>query len=172
MTFKVYKSQLAGVEFAEVVEEFRQALLAHRFTGDAAPHAHHMIEAAVRRVPQGEGQPDDFVADFEIIDDTPPPPSPAELRNDLIAAMRAAEQAAHLGVIGNGKLRLLMLDAGAIMEKPDADRTEAEAAILKTLQEVRARRVAIERHGATLEAMIEDLPADQVAGYKFEAFPS
>jgi hypothetical protein len=172
MTFKVYKSQLAGVDFPEVVEEHRQALLAHRFTGDMAPHAHHMIEAAVRRVPQGEGKPDDFVSDFEVIDDTPPPPSIDDRRNDLLSLMRSAEAAASRAVVGNGKLRLLVLDATAAMAKPEDERTPADLAALQSYHSVMARRAAIERHGAMLEAAIEELPADQVAAYKFEAFPS
>lgn len=172
MTLKVNKSQLAGVDFAAVVEEHRQALLAHRFTvGEPAPVAHSMIEGAVRRVPIA-GSADDFVADFEVVDDTPPPPSIEERRNDLLVLVRTAEIAAARAVIGNGKLRLLSLDARTAMLKPVDERTPADIATLKTLNDVTAKREAIERHAATLEAEIEDLPDDAIAGYKFEAFPA
>ncbi len=172
MTLQVLKSQLAGVDFAEVVEEHRQALLAHRFTiGEPAPVAHSMISAAVRRV-QEVGQPDDFVADFEVIDDTPPPPSLEHRRNDLLVLVRTAEIAAARAVMGDGKLRLLSLDARTAMLKPVDERTAEDIATLKTLNDVTAKRSAIERHGATLEAEIEDLPADKIAAYKFEPFPS
>jgi hypothetical protein len=66
MPLIVYKSQIGGVDFPAEVEKFRQALLEHRFVGDAAPQAHAMIEAAVKRVPC-EGGPDDFVADYQIM---------------------------------------------------------------------------------------------------------
>ena len=174
MTLKVYKSHTVGISpdgYAAAVEEHRQALLAHRFSGDAAPTAHPLVEAAVARVPC-EGGPDNFVADFEIVDDTPAPPTPADLRAGLLARIHAAEVAAALAVIGNGALRLLSLDARAAAMKPAEERTAADTAALDRLQEVTLRRTAIDRHGATLEALIEDLPADKLAGFEFEAFPS
>ena len=174
MTLKVYKSHTAGVSpdgFAVAVEAHRQALLAHRFTGDAAPTAHHLVEAAVVRVPC-EGGPDDFVADFEVIDDTPAPPTPAQVRNDLLSRVRSAEFEAATAVIGSGALRLLSLDAREAAMKPAEDRTAADTAALDRLQDVTARRTAVDRHAATIEAAIEATPFDQLAAYEFPAFPS
>jgi hypothetical protein len=176
MTVKVYKSQLAGLgfeEFGALVEEYRQALLAHRFTGDAAPTNFVLVEQAVRRVPV-EGAADEFVADYEPVDDTPVPivPTLAEMRALLLATVRAAENDAALAVITNGKLRLLSLDAKDAMMKPVAERTVADLATLEAMVSVQNRRAAIERHAAVIEAAIDDLPADQVATYQFEAFPS
>lgn len=78
MTMRIPLSQVraAGLDFAADVQAFVQAKLDHRFTvGEPAPVAHPLVEAVVHRVPATEpGQPDDFVADYEIIDDTPPPP--------------------------------------------------------------------------------------------------
>lgn len=73
MTVQIPKSQVPD-DFADRVEAFRQALLRHRTTrGVAVPTAHHLIEQCVRRVqyPIKDKKPDDFVADFEIVDDTP-----------------------------------------------------------------------------------------------------
>jgi hypothetical protein len=63
MTFQIAKSVINGLpySYADAVETFRQAKLAHRFTGDVAPSAPAIIEHAVRRVPR-DGQADDFVA--------------------------------------------------------------------------------------------------------------
>ncbi|UZE51890.1 hypothetical protein ONR75_15775 [Rhodopseudomonas sp. P2A-2r] len=173
MTLKVYKSQLAGVDFAAAVEGHRQALLAHRFTGDAAPTAHDLIASAVRRVPC-EGGPDDFVSDFEIVDDTPVvvPPTPQQVRDDLIARLRSAENVAALAVLGNGALRLLSLDAREAAMKPLEQRTAADTAALDRMQSVTDRRTAIDRHAATIEAAIELLPFDQLTTFEFEPFPS
>ena len=171
MTLKVYKSHTVGIDpagFVSAVEAHRQALLAHRFTGDAAPTAHPLVEAAVVRVPC-EGGPDDFVSDFEVVDDLP---APVDLRAALLARIHIAEGTAALAVIGNAALRLLSIDAREAALKPVADRTAADVAALDRMQDVARRRTAIDRHGAVLGALVEDLPADQLATFEFEAFPS
>ena len=174
MTLKVYKSHTVGlgeVDFATAVEAHRQALLDHRFTGDAAPTAHPLIEGAIKRVPS-EGGPDDFVSDFEVIDDTPPAPSPAHVRNELLSRLRSAEFDAATAVISNGALRLLSLDARAAAMKPLDERTAEDTAALDRMQAVTAKRTAVERHAALIEVAIEGLPADQLAGFEFDTFPS
>src|SRR3984893_8130459 len=94
MTFQIAKSVIDGLpySYADAVEAFRQAKLAHRFTGDVAPSAPAIIEQAVRRVPR-DGQADDFVADYAIVDDIPVP-ALAERKQALAAAIRNAEAAA------------------------------------------------------------------------------
>jgi hypothetical protein len=70
MTFQIAKSVIDGLpyNYTESVEAFRQAKLAHQFTGDVDPSAPAIIEQAVRRVPV-EDEADDFVADYEVIND-------------------------------------------------------------------------------------------------------
>jgi hypothetical protein len=48
MTFQLARSVIDGLpyNYAEEVEKFRQAKLAHRFTGDVAPSAPAIIEQA------------------------------------------------------------------------------------------------------------------------------
>jgi len=90
MTFTVLKSQV-GEGFADSVNAYIKALMDHRLTkNQAAPTAPSFIENAIKRV-QVKGKPDDFVADFKIIDDSPPPPTPEQKRADLKAKIAHEE---------------------------------------------------------------------------------
>ncbi len=75
MTVKVLKSHIGSSPFAAEVEDYRQRLLAHRFTVDvpAPMAASAMVEECIKRVqyPIEDQKPDDFVADYEIVDDLP-----------------------------------------------------------------------------------------------------
>ncbi len=153
MTLRVPKSILPA-DYAEQVEAHRQELLAHRFVGDAAPTAPALVEQAIRRV-QSEGNPDDFVTDYEVIDDTPPPPPPpspsaAELKAEALSRLHIAESQALDAVITSGKFRLLT------MQPERADE----------LQSVIAKRNAISLHFAKQEAELDDLTSDQYADWK------
>lgn len=102
MTIKLLKSLVDRIpDFEGQVEAYRQALLAHRMTVDEPrPLAGHVIESCVRRVVVSD-QPDDFVLDYEIEDDTPPPPVPPTLEQRkavLFDAVTQMEQSALNGV--------------------------------------------------------------------------
>ena len=159
--------------FTEAVERHRQALLAHRFTGDAAPTAAALVEQAVRRV-QHAGEADDFVADYTVVDDTAhvPPPTDAERRQHLVAAVRQSERSAADAVIGPGQLRRLHLDVARSLNKPPSERSAADDAMLAAFTTVQARLEAVQYHAATLEAQIDDLLPGQLATWTAEPFPS
>ncbi len=175
MTLKVFKSVIEGLpyDYAQEVEAHRQALLAHRFVGDAAPSAPALIEQAVRRV-QTVGEPDDFVADYTVFDDTPPEqvPTDAERKQALITRVRLAERDASEAIIGPGKLRLMTMDMTRVFAKPEADRSENENAVLAAYASVQARLDAVHYHAATLEAQIDDLAPEGYAQWSPSSFPA
>jgi len=179
MTYQIFKSVVDGfllgyrVDYAAAVEAHRQALLAHRFTGDAAPTAPALIENAVRRVHR-DGEADDFVSDFEIVDDTPPEPvvTDADRKAALVAKVRMAEREACDAVIPPGKLRLLNLEAGLVFSKPDDQRSAAENATLASYRAVQDRIAAINLHGARLEAELDDLTPEQYGTWTQAPFPT
>jgi hypothetical protein len=172
MTFQIAKSVINGLpyNYADEVEKFRQAKLAHRFTGDVAPSAPAIIEHAVRRVPT-EGQADDFVADYEIIDDIPAP-TLAERKAALVATIRNAEAAALAKVISPARERLMGLDLNAIYAKPEAGRTDADLALLAKATDIAARREIVLRHSAKLEIALEELTEATLDGWTPAEFPA
>ncbi|MGM5033514.1 hypothetical protein [Tardiphaga sp. 803_E3_N1_3] len=179
MTFQISKSQVDGLpyNFADEVEKYQQAMLAHRFSGDAAPVAPGIIEAAVRRVqyPIEDGKPDDFVIDFEIVDDTPPPPeppTPTERRTKLMFQVQAAQADAAAKVISPARARLLSMDVSRVYAKATEARTPADDAALAQHAAIQARLNALTYHTATLEVEIEDLADDKLDSWQMTPFPA
>jgi hypothetical protein len=179
MTFQINKSEADALpfDFAEAVEAHRLALIEHRQTGNATPTADPRVEAAVRRiiVPLEEGRPDDFVADFEIIDDTPPPPeppTPADRRAQLLNKVQVAQAEAAAKVISPARARLLSMDVSRVYTKPADGRTPADDAIFAQHAAIQARLNALTYHTATLEVEIEELADDQLESWQMPAFPA
>jgi hypothetical protein len=172
MTFQIAKSVIDGLpySYADTVEKFRQAKLAHRFTGDVAPSAPAIIEQAVRRVPR-DGQADDFVADYAIIDDIPVP-TLAERKQALAAAIRSAEAAALAKIISPARERLQGLDLNAVYAKPESERTDADRALMAKAVAIAARKEVVHRHSAHLEIAVEELTAATIDGWTPAEFPS
>jgi hypothetical protein len=171
MTFQIAKSIINGLPYAyaDAVETFRQAKLAHRYTGDVAPSAPAIIEHAVRRV-QTEGQADDFVADYEIVDDIPAL-TLAERKAALVGTIRTSEAAALATIISPARERLMGLDLNAVYAKPEVQRTDADRALLTKATDIAARKEAVHRHGAHLEIAVEELTDATLDGWTPEAFP-
>ncbi len=75
MTAKIPLSQIKAMpDFEARVAAFIQAKKDHLITiGEPSPTEDRLVESAVRRVPgDGHVTPDDFVADYTVVDDTPP----------------------------------------------------------------------------------------------------
>ncbi len=155
-------------QFGAGVERFVQALRDHRFTtGKPAPFAEPTIEAAVRRVPASEpGQPDDFVADYVVIDDLPPPPAPptlAERKRAIIAKVREAEYTVSQAVLPLGKQRLADLDWLRISGIDEDRRSPEDVARLAQINRKRAAVRTIEVTAAHIESDIEDATDGTIA---------
>jgi hypothetical protein len=172
MTLQIPRSVINGLpySYAEAVEAFRQAKLEHRFTGDIAPSAPAIIEHAVRRV-QRDGQADDFVADYKIVEDVPVP-TLAERKAVLVAAIRNAEAAALAKIISPARERLMGLDINAVYAKPEAALTDDDRALLAKLVEIAARKEIVYRHGAMLEVAVEELTDATIDGWTAGEFPA
>ena len=172
ITFHIAKSVIDALpyNYADEVERFRQAKLAHRFTGDAAPSAPALIESAVRRV-QTEGQADDFVADYAIIDDVPVP-TLDECKRALVTKVRIMEETAMASIISPARERLMGIDVNAIYAKPETERSDADRALLAKAADIAARRAALQRHSANLEVAVEELTESAIDGWMPAPFPS
>ena len=165
MTFQIARSVINGLpyNYADAVEKFRQAKLAHRFTGDVAPSAPDIIEQAVRRVPV-QGQADDFVADYEIIEDIPVP-TLADKKAALSATIRTMEATALAKIISPGREHSMGLDLNAVYAKPEAARSDADRALLARAADIAARKQLVARHGAELEVAVEELTDATIGGW-------
>jgi hypothetical protein len=193
MTLKLALSQIKALpfDFAEEVEKFRLAKIAHQSTeGEAAPSVPHtLVEHAVKRVPR-DGASDDFVSDYEIIDDTPPPPSLDERKQVLVSALGTAANAAIAAIIPPLKRRLRDLEyhritgllSNAKLEKVENETPEERyARALATLSpddlthylahQASTRKIeAIVYQLAQGESAIHDLTEQTVGAWKAPAF--
>lgn len=171
-------------DFEQAVRDFVQAKKDHLSTeGMPAPTAHHMVEAAVTRIPgtvefDDDGaarpdtqQPDDFVENYEIVDDTPPPPTIEERRAAVAAQISAAAQAAVAKIIPPLKLRLWQMHLSEAMAVPEDERTDAHKATIAENDERARREYLIHRHLAEMESQLHDLPDDMVDIWKPAPFP-
>jgi hypothetical protein len=180
MTFRILKSHVdaLGYDFPAAVAAHIAALEAQRFNGQTAPRHDANVEAAVKRVqyPIEAKKPDDFVADFEIIDDTPPPPTLEDRKHAAISALRHEEQAeieAVLGPVETRRLRgihLNMAQRRAHKARSDAtqravDEAKGKGAELTHADAVRIATAAVDPADAALIADAESLQArlDEIA---------
>lgn len=152
--------------FAARVEAFRQAKLAHHQTvGEPAPTEHDLIESCVRRVPRGE-EPDDYVADYEIVQ-----PTLDERKAELTAEVHKAETAALHAKLSPAKRRLHSYQLADVVAKNE-EQTEAGKAVIALHHELSGHANRIGRHAAQLLSEIEDLTAETMKKWQAAPFPS
>jgi hypothetical protein len=161
MTLKLRKSEIENLpfNFEQEVRDFIAAKEAHCFTGNAAPTTYPLVEQAVRRVqyPIDAKKPDDFIADYEIEDDTPPPLTLAERKQTMLAESRQQEQTEIAALAPSGKLRLLQMDAQRAMQVPEKDRSQEQSSFIEQWIDINKRFADIQYVAAQREAAIEDI---------------
>lgn len=177
MPLEIKLSQLQDrAQFEQAVAEHIERLVAfNREIGKPRPVAHPLIEAAVKRVshPKAAKLPDDFMADYVIVDDTPPPPPPLNLedrKRALVAQLRAAEAAFGERILPTRKRRLLGLQAAEASVKPEEEKTEADRHLIASFQDKQACFRSLELHAAKIESDIEDLTDDTIDSFQVPNF--
>lgn len=161
-------------DFEGAVDAHIAALEAHRFTeGEAAPAPPHpLVEAAIGRkqYPVEDRRPDDFVRAYEVIDDTPPPPTLEERKQAL--ANEAMQGAAKARAVITPPLKAnhwshQLADALAVDEKK---RTPEQHAAVLEHGERQKRLDAVHRHLAKLCSDIHDLDETTIETWKPDPF--
>ena len=183
MTAKVLTSELGVISR----EDF--ALCVQKHADDLRTHDAHMAEIAAGdkdRVPYPPPSSlelvdrcvrrPDLVADFEVVDDTPPGPTEEERLQTARAARRGEvarlEAAAEATIIPPGKVRAHNIRVADALHVPEGKRSKADVAFLREHEAVGKRIDAIHRHGAKLEAVIEDMDEEALKTWQPEPFPS
>lgn len=198
MPLKIALSHVKAMpfDFEAEVEKYRQARVHHQTTeGEGAPSAPDvMVERAVKRVPR-EGVPDDFVADYEIVNDTPPVRVPTlderkavlagavnTKANELIAAI-APPLKRRFWAIEHQRIQGEMQKVAKKENEPlDVWRDRALGIIKATVpadcdhvlaEEARHKKIAaISRHAAVCESDIHDLTEETIGGWSMPPFPA
>ena len=185
--FPLSEIKKLSFDFETEVRNFVQAKKDHLNTeGVPAPTHHPWVEASVRRI-AGEIQrsgattiihSDDFVPDYQIVDDTPPPPTLDDKKAKLAQDVGMQANALAEKILPRLKRKLFDFQAGdaakaialaqEAQQEPDPVHKFAWDAHLARQEKVEA----IYRHAAELESQIHDLTEDQVDVWQGAPFPS
>jgi hypothetical protein len=114
VTVQILKSHIQDEgAFCYALEKLRQAKVDHMMGGEigTSPPSDSFLDQFIKRTPTGPDTPDDISIDYEIVDDTPPPPSEAEVRAKALADLRTAEAAEIEAVLPQHKRRLFEMTA-------------------------------------------------------------
>jgi hypothetical protein len=169
MTILVYKTAVPDDFEAQVQKHLRDKLNHRLSTGAPAPaHPHPAVEAAVRRIPGTKNTPDDYVADYQLVDDRPPPPTLLDKKRSLIAQVSANEYALLESILPVNKRRLQFIKLHdlqtAITDGTIINPEEQE--FIANEEKRQARFKAIDRKVATVMSEIEDLTDETIGAYQ------
>lgn len=128
------------------------------------PVALQIVDQCIRRP--------DLVPDYEIVDDSP---TPAErlraARHERRGELATLEANARAAVVPHGKLRARSIREADVRALPEKKRSRVDAAFLREQEDIAAKFEAIHRHGAKLEAEIEDLDEEALKSWRPVPFP-
>jgi hypothetical protein len=159
-------------DFGGAVDAHIKALKAHQSTiGEAAPTPPHpLVERVIRRVqyPIDAKKPDDFVADFKVVDDTP---SLDQRKMELAQKIGLGAQTLINSIIPPLKVRLWNLQANEAKGIPPAKRSTQQKTAIANQDARNAKVNAIMAHLAQMESDIDDLTEQTIDGWQPAPFP-
>lgn len=164
--------------FAAALATHRANLADHRMGGpeQPAPIAHELLDRLILRVPDSnpdvaERGPDSFeIAPYEIIDDTPPPPTLAQRKQALHAELQNAGQAAIDKVLSPARARLLSMEFADASAKKKNLRNAADKATIKQYAAFSDRADKISRIVIRAAAAIDDLTETKISKWTVPTF--
>jgi hypothetical protein len=163
MTYQVNASQLPDrAQFEKDVNDHIAKLHAFNYSKDpraARPTAHPLVMACLKRI-QKPGLPDQYVADYEIVEDNKM--TLEEKKDLLVGKLHYLEGKAREKVFPRRKLRLFNTRINVVQGKPAPDHTDEDKAVLERYKEINAKLGAIHLAGAEAEAAIEDLTEENI----------
>jgi hypothetical protein len=169
MTILVYRTTVPDDFEAQVQKHLRDKLNHRLSTNLPAPaHPHPAVEAAVRRIPGTKNTPDDYVADYQLVDDRPPPPTILDKKRKLLAQLAANEYNLLESILPTAKRRLQFIKVHDL-QTAITDGTiinPEEQQFLEDESKRNARFQAIDRKAATAMAEIEDLTDANIDAYQ------
>lgn len=167
-------------QLGDQVDAFKLAVENHilrldafnKTVGKPRPTASPLIEASITRI-QTKGQPDKYVADYNIIDDTPHAPPPLDLNDkkmQLHIRLLAVESMAKDAILPPRKKRLASIQYEQAMVKPEEERSDEDKAIIAHFLEINKKWLDIGALAAQAESDIEDLIEDNVDSWQVPTF--
>lgn len=164
---KQIEAYMSVDEFKRRVTAFKQAKLDHHKTvGVPAPSEHHLVVAAVKRVPKPDR--DDWVEDYQIVE--PAPKSLPERKKDLIVKVTEQYNILMNASLPAGSRMLDQIKADDIAEKEE--RTADEKLFMANRMLRMAKEGAYYRHLAQMCHEIEGLTEETIDKWMETPFPS
>lgn len=117
------------------------------------------------RVPRGDPLPDAFqIAPYEVVDDSPPPPSLEERKGILLRALQNAAANIQNAILSPARAKMLDIDVAEALST--SARTPAQVAAIAAYTAFQARCVEIQRNAAVAAVEIEDLTERTIGAWK------
>lgn len=173
MPFEVKLSQLKDRAVFEtaVAEHISRMHAFAKEVGKPRPTSHPLVEACVKRV-QKLNAPDEYVADYVVVDDTPPPPlQPAPLsledrKRQHQATLTQAENEAKWKILPQRRVRLAVAKIQIAMSIPEDKRTAEQNEDIASFTRVQKAWQQIELVSAQAEAELDDLTEDSIDSWQ------